>query len=87
MGANGAPDTDTLARDCDPARCKGQAPAWELSNALRRRSRLNQLIVIAFDHFDDARKAMRGLRDLEREGRIRFEDTAIVERDPDGRST
>jgi uncharacterized membrane protein len=45
---------------------------------------VNQLIVIAFDHFGDARTAMSGLRSLEREGRIRFEDTAIVERDPDG---
>ena len=46
---------------------------------------MNQLIVIAFDHFDDARNATRELRALEREGRIRFEDTAIVERDPDGK--
>jgi uncharacterized membrane protein len=45
---------------------------------------VNQLTVIAFDHFGDARTAMSGLRSLEREGRIRFEDTAIVERDPDG---
>ena len=45
---------------------------------------MNQLIVIAFDHFDDARNAMKGLRGLEHEHRIRFEDTAIVERDPDG---
>jgi uncharacterized membrane protein len=45
---------------------------------------MNQLLVVAFDHFDDARNAMKSLRDLEREGRIRFEDTAIVERDPDG---
>lgn len=43
-----------------------------------------QLIVIAFDHFDDARTAMAGLRSLEHAGQIRFEDTAIVERDPDG---
>lgn len=43
-----------------------------------------ELIVIAFDHFDDARAAMAGLRALEREGQIRFEDSAIVERDPDG---
>ena len=45
---------------------------------------MNQLIVVAFDHFDDARTAMRSLRGLERQGKIRFEDTAIVERDPDG---
>ncbi|MGZ8436942.1 MAG: DUF1269 domain-containing protein [Candidatus Limnocylindrales bacterium] len=40
--------------------------------------------MIAFDHFDDARTAMAGLRALERSGQVRFEDTAIVERDPDG---
>ena len=45
---------------------------------------MNQLLVIAFDHFDDARAAMAGLRQLERRGQISFEDTAIVERDPDG---
>ncbi|HEV8516149.1 MAG TPA: DUF1269 domain-containing protein [Candidatus Limnocylindrales bacterium] len=45
---------------------------------------MNQLIVVAFDHFDDARNAMKSLRALEHDGRIRFEDTALVERDPDG---
>jgi uncharacterized membrane protein len=45
---------------------------------------MNQLIVIAFDHFDDARSALGDLRDLEHDGRIRFEDTALVERNPDG---
>lgn len=45
---------------------------------------MNQLIVIAFDHFDDARSALKSLRALEGEGRVKFEDTALVERDPDG---
>jgi uncharacterized membrane protein len=45
---------------------------------------MNQLVVIAFDHFDDARTALASLRDLESAGRIRFEDTALIERDPDG---
>jgi uncharacterized membrane protein len=45
---------------------------------------MNQLVVIAFDHFSDARNALKSLRQLEKDGRIRFEDTAIVERDPDG---
>lgn len=45
---------------------------------------MNQLVVLAFDHFDDARNALDSLRKLEAEGRIRFEDTALVERDPDG---
>ena len=47
---------------------------------------MNHLIVVAFDHLDDARRAMASLRSLEREGRIRFEDTAIVERDADGKA-
>lgn len=45
---------------------------------------MNQLIVVAFDHLEDARKAMKGLREIESEGRISFEDTALVERLPDG---
>jgi uncharacterized membrane protein len=45
---------------------------------------MNQLVVVALDHFDDARDAMAGLRGLERQGLVRFEDTALVERDPDG---
>ena len=45
---------------------------------------MNQLIVVGFDHLEDARAAMKRLRALEAEGRIRFEDTAIVEREPDG---
>ena len=45
---------------------------------------MNQLIVIAFDHFDDARDAMAALRALEGDGQVGFEDTAIIERDPDG---
>jgi uncharacterized membrane protein len=43
-----------------------------------------ELIVLAFDHFDDAKSALKAMRTLERAGRVRFEDTAIVERDPDG---
>ena len=43
-----------------------------------------ELIVIAYDHFDDARNTLKSLRQLEGGGRVRFEDTAIVERDPDG---
>ena len=45
---------------------------------------MNQLLVVAFDHFDDARSALTSLRSLERDGRVHFEDTALVERDPDG---
>lgn len=45
---------------------------------------MNQLLVVAFDHFDDAREALRQMRSLEGEGRVHFEDTALVERDPDG---
>jgi uncharacterized membrane protein len=45
---------------------------------------MTQLIVVAFDHFDDAREALASLRSLERAGHVSFEDTALIERDPDG---
>src|SRR5690349_17944741 len=45
---------------------------------------MNQLIVVGFDRLEDARSAMTALRGLERAGRIKFEDTAIVERDANG---
>jgi uncharacterized membrane protein len=47
---------------------------------------MNQLIVIGLEHLDDARNAMKRLRELEREGRVQFEDTAIVERELDGKA-
>jgi uncharacterized membrane protein len=46
---------------------------------------MSDLIVVAFDHFDDARSAMRELREIEDENQIKFEDTAIVERTSDGK--
>jgi uncharacterized membrane protein len=45
---------------------------------------MSQLVVVAFDQLEDARNAMRSLRELEKLGRISFEDTAIVERAQDG---
>jgi uncharacterized membrane protein len=50
----------------------------------RQEVTMNQLVVVAFDHLEDARTAMKRLRTIEREGRVSFEDTAIVERLPDG---
>jgi len=47
---------------------------------------MNDLIVVAFDRLEDARTAMRSLRELERAGKVEFEDTAIVERMPDGKT-
>jgi uncharacterized membrane protein len=45
---------------------------------------MSDLIAIVFDNTDDARAAMARLREQEHLGRIKFEDTAIVERDLDG---
>jgi uncharacterized membrane protein len=45
---------------------------------------MSDLIVVGFDHLDDAKSAMQRLRELERDGQVSFEDTAIVERAPDG---
>ena len=47
---------------------------------------MSQLVVVGFNQLEDARNAMRRLRDLERAGRITFEDTAIVERAEDGKA-
>jgi uncharacterized membrane protein len=54
------------------------------ARARRLEALMNHLIVIGFDHFDDARAALRTLRSLERVGHLMLEDTAVVERDPDG---
>src|SRR5262245_207600 len=47
---------------------------------------MNNLIVVAFDHIDDARQAMKALRQIEHEGLVRFEDTALIERTADGKA-
>ena len=47
---------------------------------------MSQLVVVGFDQLEDARTAMRRLRDLERAGQVSFEDTAIVERAEDGKA-
>lgn len=45
---------------------------------------MSDLIVVALDQLDDARAAMRRLRELEREGQVQFEDTALLERTNEG---
>lgn len=45
---------------------------------------MSDLIVVTFDRLEDARGAMREIRQLEGEGVAELEDTAIVEREPDG---
>jgi uncharacterized membrane protein len=47
---------------------------------------MNQLVVVTFDNVEDAKRALATFRDLERLGQISFEDTAIVSRDPDGKT-
>jgi len=46
---------------------------------------MSELIVVSFGRFEDAQLAMRFLRDLERDEKVHFEDTAIVGRDLDGK--
>jgi uncharacterized membrane protein len=45
---------------------------------------MSDLIVVAFENLEDARTAMRQLRELEGNGQVQFEDTALVERAADG---
>jgi uncharacterized membrane protein len=47
---------------------------------------MNDLIVVSFDHLDDAREAMRHIRTVERDGQIELEDTAVIEVTPDGKA-
>ena len=47
---------------------------------------MKELFVIGFDTEDDARAALKSLRSLEKEGRIHFEDTAVVSRGADGKA-
>jgi uncharacterized membrane protein len=47
---------------------------------------MSQLVVVGFNQLEDARDAMRRLRSLEGAGRVKFEDTAIVERTEDGKA-
>ena len=45
---------------------------------------MNQLFVLSFDTEDAATKALHALRGLEGEGKVHFEDTAVVTRNADG---
>lgn len=45
---------------------------------------MSELIVIGFETSDAARAALKDLRSIEHVGKIHFEDTAVVERDPGG---
>lgn len=47
---------------------------------------MTQLLVIGFDTANEAREVLKTLRDLERQGQIAFEDTAVVWRDVDGKT-
>jgi len=45
---------------------------------------MTELIVVSFDDLSAARAAMADLRRIEKEGLVKFEDTAIIERGADG---
>jgi uncharacterized membrane protein len=45
---------------------------------------MSQLVVLGFDTEEQALDALKGLRGLEHEGRISFEDTAVVTHHADG---
>ena len=47
---------------------------------------MNDLIVVSFDHLDDAREAMRHIRTLEKDGQIELEDTAVIDVSADGKA-
>jgi uncharacterized membrane protein len=46
---------------------------------------MSQVVAISFTSEDDARSALASLRSLEKEGQIKFEDTAVVTHRTDGK--
>jgi len=46
---------------------------------------MSQIVVIGFDTDSQAADALRSLRELEKQGRISFEDTAVVTHQADGK--
>jgi len=46
---------------------------------------MSQVVVVAFDSEDQARSALGSLRSIEKEGLVKFEDTAIVVHRTDGK--
>ena len=46
---------------------------------------MSQVVVVAFDSEDQARSALGSLRSIEKEGLVKFEDTAIVVHRADGK--
>jgi uncharacterized membrane protein len=73
----------------EPIPTESTAPAIGVArpqpDVLERRPPVNDLIVVVFDRLEDARTAMRTIRQLEREGLVQLEDSAIVERAEDGK--
>ena len=47
---------------------------------------MSQLIVITFDNPDDAGKALKSLRQVEKSGRLKLVDTAVVVKDAEGKT-
>jgi uncharacterized membrane protein len=46
---------------------------------------MSRIVVIGFDTEEDARAALKTLRGVEKEGGIKFEDTAVVSMDAEGK--
>ena len=46
---------------------------------------MSEFLAITFDGADSAASALKSIRSLEHEGRIRLEDTAVVRKDADGK--
>jgi uncharacterized membrane protein len=46
---------------------------------------MSQVVVVSFDSENDARSALASLRSLEKEGLVKFEDTAVLTHRSDGR--
>ncbi len=46
---------------------------------------MSDLVVVSFEHAGEAGEALRSIRQVEGDGRLRLEDTAVVTKDADGK--
>jgi uncharacterized membrane protein len=47
---------------------------------------MSQLVVLTFDNPDDAGNALKSLRQIEKSGRLKLVDTAVIVKDADGKT-
>jgi uncharacterized membrane protein len=64
---------------------KRERPLTHSSHQLRRGSTMSSLVVITFDNPDEAHELRLQLKELQKEGQINVEDSAVIRKDENGK--